>query len=191
MPRDPNGGPLAFPPFTDGMPPFIFFNLFASQFPYRFEVHHKALSVLNKRIVQVIIHLAAWVCFLLLPFVFFPRPKDFSFFSERYLSAFFISNTLLLIAFYYINTYLIITNLLDHKKLVSSILIILAFLIFYGCFPRLYHYFFGSLQSQPPGMPPPDPGKPPNFQQPLLYPGNIPVFLLKSLFIPAIKPLTK
>src|SRR5258708_22825906 len=141
--------------------------------------------------VQVFIHLAAWVCFLLLPFVFFPMPKDFSFFSERYLSAFFISNTLLLIAFYYINTYLIIPKLLEHKKFVSYILIILAFLIFYGCFPRLYHYFFGSLQSQPPSMRPPSTGRPRNIHQPLLYPGNIPVFLLKSLFIPAIKPLTK
>ena len=146
---------------------------------------------MNKRIVQVIIHLAAWVCFLLVPFVFFPRPKDFSFFSERYLSAFFISNTLLLIAFYYINTYLIIPKLLEHKKFVSYTLIILAFLIFYGCFPRLYHYFFGSFQPQPPGMRPPDPGRPRNFQQPLLAPGNIAVFLLIFVFSTGIKVINQ
>jgi len=145
---------------------------------------------LNKRIVQVIIHLAAWVCFLLLPFVFFPRPKDFSFFSEKYLSAFFISNTLLLIAFYYINTYLIIPKLLEHKKFVSYTLIILAFLIFYGSFPRLYHYFIGP-DPRPPGMRPPDPGRPRNFQQPLLAPGNIAVFLLIFVFSTGIKVINQ
>ena len=143
----------------------------------------------------MVIHLAAWICFLLVPFVFFPRPKDFSFFSERYLSAFFISNTLLLISFYYINTYLIIPKLLEHKKFVSYTLIILAFLIFYGCFPRLYHYFsgnnFGNFQPQPPGGRPPDSGRPRNFQQPLLAPGNIAVFLLIFVFSTGIKVINQ
>ncbi|HTI10153.1 MAG TPA: sensor histidine kinase [Puia sp.] len=145
---------------------------------------------MNKRIVQVIIHLAAWVCFLLLPFVFFPRPRDFSFFSERYLSAFFISNTLLLIAFYYINTYFIIPKLLEQKKFVSYTVIILALLIFYGCFPRIYHYFFGSLQPSS-GIRPPNPDRPRNFQQPLLAPGNIAVFLLIFVFSTGIKVINQ
>jgi two-component system LytT family sensor kinase len=148
------------------------------------------LDQMNKRIVQVIIHLAAWVCFLLLPFVFFPRPRDFSFFSERYLSAFFISNTLLLIAFYYINTYLIIPKLLEQKKFVSYTIIILALLIFYGCFPRIYHYFFGSLQPSS-GIRPPNPDRPRNFQQPLLAPGNIAVFLLIFVFSTGIKVINQ
>lgn len=145
---------------------------------------------MNRRIVQVIIHLAAWVCFLLLPFVFFPRPRDFSFFSERYLSTFFISNTLLLIAFYYINTYLVIPHFLEHKKFVSYILIILALLIFYGCFPRIYHYFSGGPQP-PAGIRPPSPDRPRNFQQPLLAPGNIAVFLLIFVFSTGIKVINQ
>lgn len=143
---------------------------------------------MSKRIIQVIIHLAAWACFLLVPFVFYPRPRDFSFFSERYLSAFFISNTLLLIAFYYVNTYLIIPRLLEHKKFVSYTIIILALLIFYGCFPRIYHFFFGN--PPPSGMRPPS-GRPRNFQQPLLAPGNIAVFMLIFVFSTGIKVINQ
>jgi two-component system LytT family sensor kinase len=180
------------------MPPFIYFMIRASHFPYRFDVSPetsrisiilKALSVLNKRIVQITTHLAAWFCFLLLPFVFFPRPKDFS--IERYLSVFFIVNSILLIAFYYLNTYLIIPKLLEQKKFVAYTLIILALLIFYGCFPRIYHYFFGSLQPQPPGMRSPEPGRPRNFQQPLLAPGNIAVFLLIFVFSTGVKVINQ
>ncbi len=144
---------------------------------------------MNKRIVQIIIHLAAWFCFLLLPFVFFPRPKDFS--IERYLSDFFIANSILLIAFYYLNTYLIIPRLLEQKKFVAYTLIILALLIFYGCFPRIYHYFFGSFQPQPQGIRPPDSGRPRNFQQPLLAPGNIAVFLLIFVFSTGVKVINQ
>jgi two-component system, LytTR family, sensor kinase len=153
---------------------------------------------LKKITVQIIIHITAWVCFLLLPFVFYPRPSNFSFFSERYLSAFFIANTILLIAFYYLNTYLIIPKLLEHKKFVSYSVIILGLLIFYGCFPRLYHYFFGSLQPAVPGMRsslsamrPLSPGRPRNFQPPLLAPGNIAVFLLILVFSTGIKVINQ
>ena len=144
---------------------------------------------MNKRIIQIIIHLAAWVCFLLLPFVFFPRPKDFSF--ERYFNVFFGVNMALLIAFYYVNTYLIIPRLLEHKKFLAYTLIILALLIFYGCFPRIFHYFFGSLLPQPGGGRPPDSGRPRNFQQPLLAPGNIAVFLLIFVFSTGIKVINQ
>jgi len=140
---------------------------------------------LKKLTVQIVIHIAAWACFLTLPFVFYPRPRDFSFFSERYLSVFFILNNILLIAFYYLNTYLLIPRLLENKKLVIYSLVILGLLIFYGCMPRLYHYFFGSLQPQLPARPPT--GRPRNFQQPLLSPGNIAVFLLVFVFSTGIR----
>jgi two-component system LytT family sensor kinase len=146
---------------------------------------------LKKITVQIIIHIAAWACFLTLPFVFYPRPRDFSFFTERYFSAFFILNNILLIAFYYLNTYLIIPKLLDHKKFVSYSLIILALLIFYGLVPRIYHYFFGSLQPPPPGGRPPNPGRPRNFQQPWLNSGNIAVFLLIFVFSTGIKVINQ
>lgn len=147
---------------------------------------------MKKLTVQIIIHIAAWVCFLVLPFAFYPRPRDFSFFSERYLSTFFIVNTALLIAFYYLNAYLFIPRLLERKKFFLYILLILGLLIFYGCFPRIYHFFFGSLQPSPPGPRPPSmPGRPRNFNQPLLAPGNIAVFLLLFVFSTGIKVINQ
>ena len=145
-------------------------------------------SILKKRIVQMIIHIAAWVCFLMIPFVFYPRPRDFSFFTERYFSAFFILNNILLIAFYYLNTFLFIPKWLDKKKFLIYGLIIISLLIFYGCFPRIYHSLFGSLQPSPPGRPS---GRPRNFQQPLLAPGNIAVFLLIFVFSTGIKVINE
>ena len=126
----------------------------------------------------------------MLPFVFYPRPRDFSFFTERYLSAYFIAFNALLIAFYYLNTYLFIPKLLDHKKFVSYTLIILALLIFFGFFPRIYHFFFGSLQPAV-QRPPNNPGRPRNFQPPLVNPGNIAVFLLVLVFSTGIKVINQ
>jgi two-component system LytT family sensor kinase len=140
---------------------------------------------MKKVTVQIVIHIAAWACFLALPFVFYPRPRDFSFFSERYLQPFFIVNSILLISFYYINTYLIIPKLLDKKKFLFYTIIILALMIFYGCFPRIYHLFFGSTQPSIPRNP--NPGRPRNFQQPFLSSGNIVLFLLILVFSTGIK----
>jgi two-component system LytT family sensor kinase len=148
-----------------------------------------ASPILQKRVVQVIIHIAAWLCFLMVPFVFYPRPRDFSFFTERYFSAFFILNNILLIAFYYLNTFLFIPKWLDHKKFLVYGLIILSLLIFYGCFPRIYHSLFGSLMPPLPGARPP--GRPRNFNQPLLAPGNIAVFLLIFVFSTGIKVINQ
>ena len=133
--------------------------------------------------------MAAWACFLTLPFVFYPRPRDFSFFTERYFSAFFFLNNILLIAFYYLNTYLIIPKLLDNKKFISYTLLILAILIFYGCFPRIYHLFFGSLLPPAPGARtgPPNPGR----VRPLVSAGNIAIFLLVFVFSTGIKVINE
>ncbi|MHA4811270.1 sensor histidine kinase [Flavitalea flava] len=146
---------------------------------------------MKKRIVQIIIHIAAWICFLTLPFVFYPRPRDFSFFTERYLSAFFVLNTAFIIAFYYLNTYLFIPRILEHKKFIPYTLLILALLILYGCLPRIYHYFFGNIFPPPPGLRPPPSGKPRNFQQPLLAPGNIAIFLLVFVFSTGINVINQ
>jgi two-component system LytT family sensor kinase len=156
-----------------------------------------ALPPLKKSIVQIVIHIAAWGCFLMLPFVFYPRIRDFSFFSEKYLSAFFILNNALIIAFYYLNTYLLIPRLLDKKKFVVYTLLILGLMIFYGCCPRIYHYFFGSLQPAVSALRnaaaagPGAVGRPRNFQQPILAPGNIAIFLLVFVFSTGIKVINQ
>jgi two-component system, LytTR family, sensor kinase len=147
-------------------------------------------SVLKKITVQIIIHIAAWACFLLLPFVFYPLPRDreFSFFTERYFTALFIVNNVFIIAFYYVNTHLIIPKLLDHKKFLSYTLIILALLIFYGLLPRIYHGLFGYLQPPPPG-----PGMRPNQirNHPLVSSSNIAIFLMVFVFSTGIKVINE
>jgi hypothetical protein len=144
---------------------------------------------LKKITVQIVIHIAAWACFLLLPFVFYPRPRetDFSFFAERYFSAYFIVNSVFIIAFYYINTHLIIPKLLDHKKFLSYTLIILALLVFYGFLPRIYHHLFGELLPQQP-----QPGRPPRMRNPpLVNSGNIAIFLMVFVFSTGIKVINQ
>src|SRR5882762_488937 len=115
---------------------------------------------MEKKIVQIIIHMAAWVCFLMVPFIFYPRPREISFFTERYFLVSFIITNILLIAFYYLNTLVFIPRLLEHKKFLIYGLIILVLLIFFGCLPRIYHYFFAGWQNPPPGSRPP--GRPRN-----------------------------
>jgi two-component system, LytTR family, sensor kinase len=161
--------------------------------------HSRTSPPLNKSMVQFAIHIAAWVCFLMLPFVFYPRLREFSFFSERYLSAFFITNNALIIAFYYLNVYFFIPKLLDQKKFLSYTLLILGLLIFFGCFPRIFHYFFG-FPPPPPGSHnivssavsgAPGGGRPRNFQQPILAPGNIAIFLLVFVFSTGIRVINQ
>ena len=157
---------------------------------------------MKKITVQIIIHIAAWVCFLLLPFVFYPLPRqrEYNIFAERYLTAFFLVNNLFIITFYYVNTHLIIPRLLDHKKFLSYTLIILALLVFYGLLPRIYHGLFGSLQ----------PGGAGGFQgtgtgagggsggrpngprsRPLVSSGNIAIFLMVFVFSTGIKVINQ
>ncbi len=129
----------------------------------------------------------------MLPFVFYPRLRDFSFFTERSFVLFLLVNSALIIIFYYLNTHLFIPRLLDNKKFVVYTLLILCLLIFYGCFPRVFHYIFGNFQSSaPPSVAGAHPsGRPRNFPQPLLAPGNIAIFLLVFVFSTGIKVINQ
>jgi two-component system LytT family sensor kinase len=144
---------------------------------------------LKKITVQIVIHIAAWACILLLPFVFYPRPREreFSFFSERYFSTLFIINSVFIITFYYVNTHLIIPKLLDKKKFFAYTLIILVLLVFYGFLPRIYHALFGDL------LPPPAlPGRPPRMRNPpLVNSVNIVLFLMVFVFSTGIKVINQ
>jgi two-component system, LytTR family, sensor kinase len=99
----------------------------------------------KKVTVQIVIHIAAWACFLLVPLVFYPRPREHesSFFPEHYFTTQLFVNYAIIIAFYYLNTYVFIPKLLDTKKFVGYTLLILVLLIFYGSVPRIYHAVFG------------------------------------------------
>ncbi|HUB62673.1 MAG TPA: sensor histidine kinase [Puia sp.] len=175
---------------------------------------------MKKVTVQIIIHIAAWACFLLLPLVFYPRPREHesSFFPEHYFTTQLFVNFAIIVAFYYLNTYVFIPKLLDTKKFVAYTLLILALLIFYGSVPRIYHavfgpspYFtslstgsgqFGAAAVSGSGAPdvPATPGvsrlpgslRPPRPRNPpLLSPGNLVIFLMVFVLSTGIKVINQ
>jgi len=159
----------------------------------------------KKITVQIVIHIAAWLCFLMLPFAFYPRPSqmDAAFWTERYFTPYFIVNTLFIIAFYYCNTYLFVPRLFDRKNFGFYTVLILGLLIIYGLMPRIYHALFGSIT--PNFNPNPNQGPPqgqgfPQGQgrgqggprvRPILSAGNIVLFLLVFVFSTGIKVINQ
>ena len=149
---------------------------------------HPITMTLNRRIVQIIIHIAAWGCFLMLPLVFFPRPVDAAVLPEQALSLFFVLSNFFYIAFYYLNAYVLIPKLLAEKRVLAYICIIILLMIFFGVFPRLYHYFFGDIQRFTSAY---RPSRPRNFKPALLSPGSIAIFLLVFAFSTGIKVISQ
>ena len=169
---------------------------------------------MKKLTVQIVIHIAAWLCFLLLPLLFYPRPReiDFSFFKDHYLTTLFIVSNSFIIAFYYLNTYLFLPKLLDQKKFFSYTALILALLVFYTFLPHLYHVTFPSSSPnfQPgigvnPGgasgtLAPgngangaftPSNRPNPNRVRPVLNPFNLAIFLLVFVFSTGIRVINQ
>jgi hypothetical protein len=147
----------------------------------------------KKITVQIVIHIAAWLCFLMLPFAFYPRPSqmDAAFFTERYFNPYFIVNTVFIIAFYYCNAYLFVPRLLDRRNFVFYTALILGLMIIYGLMPRIYHALFGSLNINPnpplAGNRPPGPPR----SRPILSANNIVLFLLVFVFSTGIKVINQ
>lgn len=121
----------------------------------------------------------------MLPLAFYPRPLGDSFFELKSMTPFFVVNNLFIIAFYYLNTYLIVPKLLGQKKFLGYSLLILALLIFYGCLPRIYHALFGSLVPSPPQR------QGPPRVRPLVNSGNIAIFLLVFVFSTGLKVINQ
>jgi len=147
----------------------------------------------KKITVQIVIHIAAWLCFLMLPFAFYPRPNpmDVAFFTERYFNPYFLINTVFIIAFYYCNTYLFVPRLFDRRNFVFYTILILGLLIIYGLMPRIYHALFGSINFNPnPAAAVTRPPGPPR-SRPILSAGNIVLFLLVFVFSTGIKVINQ
>jgi two-component system LytT family sensor kinase len=168
---------------------------------------------LKKLTVQIVIHIAAWLCFLLLPFLFYPHPAevDISYFQEHYFTPLFLINTGFLIAFYYLNTYAFIPRLLDQKKFLGYIALILGLLIFFCVLPRIYHALFpnaapfngaqlgrpatapfnaGAGSAAQPGQPGGRPPGPPRVR-PIISAANLAVFLMVFVFSTGIRVINQ
>jgi hypothetical protein len=161
---------------------------------------------MKKLTVQIVIHLAAWLCFLLLPLLFYPRPReiDFTFFKDHYLTIFFLVNNGFFIAFYYLNTYLFLPKLLDQKKFFSYTVLILALLVFDTFLPHIYHSIFtgstttfqvasgsGSGGFAPGTFNPGNRPGGPNRVRPLVNPFNLAIFLLLFVFSTGIRVINQ
>jgi len=145
----------------------------------------------NKRIVQIIIHIAAWGCFLMLPLFFFPRPTNSSAIPEQAFTLYFVLSNSFYIAFYYLNANLLIPKLLEQKKMIAYTTIIITLLIFFGVFPRLYQHLFGGDIQRFANAVRPNPNRPRNFRPPILSPGSITIFLLVFIFSTGIKVINQ
>lgn len=89
----------------------------------------------NKKIVTVIAHSAAWVCFFTLPYlVFFPRMREWGLSNHQLASI--ICNNVFLVFFYYLNTLVLIPRFLVKEKWFWYALSIAASLLFFLYIPK-------------------------------------------------------
>jgi two-component system LytT family sensor kinase len=89
----------------------------------------------NKKIVTLIAHIAAWVCFFTLPYlVFFPRLREFNMSNHQLASI--ICNNVFLVVFYYLNTLFLIPKFLVKEKWFLYILSIVVCLLIFLYVPR-------------------------------------------------------
>lgn len=93
---------------------------------------------MNKRLLTITVHVAAWACFFLLPIVFFPRPRDADFQYTNAMIWRIICIDAYLLAFYYSNTHILIPQLLTKRKWLWYILVILALLFLYLFLHRIF-----------------------------------------------------
>ena len=85
-------------------------------------------------VLQWSVIIAAWLCFFLLPFQFFPYDKSKSpFASPRFIQLFTVSN-ILLVCFYYLNTRILVPRFLALQKIWLYIASVVAYFFLYLSF---------------------------------------------------------
>lgn len=99
----------------------------------------------NKNIIITIAHLATWICFFLLPYIFFPQSKDIPFDISKYIIILLIIINLFLLGFYYLNTLLLIPRLLFKRKWLLYVVCIAAcFVAFFYVPKEVAHWITGN-----------------------------------------------
>ncbi|HLX92744.1 MAG TPA: sensor histidine kinase [Puia sp.] len=143
----------------------------------------------GKLALQIVIHIAAWACFLMLPFAFIPRQREGSFIPAQYFSFYFVLINCFYIGFYYLNYYVLIPKLLTRKRVIPFIIVSVLFLLFFGLFLRLYHYFSDTLGWLPPIVRLST--RPRNLLPPLLSPGSIAIFTMVFAVSTGLRVITQ
>lgn len=90
----------------------------------------------NKKIFIVLVHIAVWICFFMLPYIFSDQPKESSAILIKHRIVLLSVINLYLLAFYYLNTLLLIPKLLFAKKLLVYIFIVALFFAAFVYVPR-------------------------------------------------------
>ncbi|HTN37135.1 MAG TPA: histidine kinase [Arachidicoccus sp.] len=99
------------------------------------------MEVGKNKILQSVITLVFWACFLMLPFLFFPFDRDRSAFQSSRFIELYIFSILYLVAFYYVNSGILIPQLLGKRKpLLYFLVILLSFLLFLTIYFLIWNY---------------------------------------------------
>lgn len=89
----------------------------------------------NKKLVTIVAHFTAWVCFFTLPYlVFFPRLREFS--MTNHMLASIVCINVFLVFFYYLNTLVLIPRFLVKERWFWYAISIVASLIFFLYVPK-------------------------------------------------------
>jgi len=90
----------------------------------------------NKKIFVVLVHIVVWICFFMLPYIFSDQPKENSAILIKHRTVLLIVINVYLLAFYYLNTLLLIPKFLFKKKWLIYLLIIAVFFTAFVYIPR-------------------------------------------------------
>ena len=92
----------------------------------------------NKKIIIVIAHAAAWICFFSLPYIFYPQQaKDIPDTISKHFHTSLIVNDIFLLLFYYFNTLILIPHLLFKQKSIWYTLINIGCFIAFLYVPKI------------------------------------------------------
>lgn len=94
----------------------------------------------KNKIMQPVITLVFWACFLMLPFVFFPFDRGESAFQSPRFVELYVFSIIYLVAFFYTNTWLIPQLLGKRKPLLYFLIILLAFLAYLTVYFLIWNY---------------------------------------------------
>jgi LytS/YehU family sensor histidine kinase len=103
----------------------------------------------RKKIITIAIHVAVWICFFSLPYIFSPQPKEITANISKYMLTLFVTINVFLLGFYYLNTLILIPKLLFTKKWFFYLVTVAACLTLFIYAPReVTHLITGNSEEE-------------------------------------------
>jgi len=101
----------------------------------------------NRRLLTITVHVAAWAYFFLLPVVFFPSTRYPNYQLSNTIIQMYVCIDAYLISFYYLNTQILIPQLLTKRKWIWYILTVIVCFVLFASIPKLFE---NAIQSEIP-----------------------------------------